>query len=235
MGSLVVEFLDEEIELCDGESLTFGRDARLVVDDSNSHLHRVVGTFVQHADTWMLHNVGRFATLVVTDDATRAEIGPGGVMALVGEGFTVGFSAGASRYELTGRQPGARTPPAIAADASDTTEIARHRLNTEQRQLVVSLAAPLLSDCPGWPGTMPTNAEVSQALGWSTTKLNRKLDYLCSRIAESGVDGVQGDHRRRATNRRIRLVEYLVENRVVTTDDLELIGAVNRVGGGRGG
>lgn len=225
MASLIVEFLDERIELRDGESLTFGRDARLVIDSHNQHLHRVLGSFVQHDGTWMIHNLGRFVTLVVTDGLTRTEIDPGGVVALLTGGFTVRFTAGDARYAISGLQMGPKATPAVGVSASDTTEVAQHRLNDEQRQLVVSLAAPLLSGCPGWPATMPTNQEVADALDWSVTKLNRKLDYLCSRMADAGVDGVQGDSRRRANSRRIRLAEYLVRNRVITAADLVLIGA----------
>ena len=223
MGLLVVEFLDEEIELHDGESLTFGRDARLVVDEANQHLHRVLGSFVQEEATWMLHNVGRFVTLVVTDGMTRTEIDPGGVMALVTNALSVAFTAGDCRYELGVHQLGPGPKPARVSGPSDTAELARYRLNDEQRELVVALAAPLLRGCPGWPATMPSNKEVADALQWSPTKLNRKLDYLCSRVADAGLDGVQGDSRRRASARRIRLVEYLVRNRVVTAADLPLV------------
>lgn len=234
MGSLFVEFLDEEFELRDGESLTFGRDARLVVDEANKYLHRVVGSFVQHGDTWMLHNVGRFVTLVVTDGCTRTEIDPGGVLALVADEFVVSFGAAESRYAIGGYQAGAAPARPSCPGASDTAEVAQHRLNTEQRQLVVALAEPLLRGEPGWPATMATNREVADALGWSVTKLNRKLDHLCSRVAAAGVEGVQGDSNRRANARRIHLVEYLVGNRVVTPADLSVLDAAGIVPGGSG-
>ncbi len=222
---MVIEFLDEEIEVGDSESLTFGRDARLVIDPANQYLHRVLGSFVQQGDTWMLHNVGRFIALVVTDGTTRTEISPGGMMALAPPSFTVSFSAGGANYALTGYQAGAESLSVVGLGATDTTEVSHYRLNEEQRQLVVSLAEPLLNGDESWPASMPTNRDVADALGWSPTKLNRKLDYLCRRVADRGVGGVHGDSNRRAHTRRLALVEYLVGNRLVTAEDLALIHA----------
>ena len=68
---------------------------------------------------------------------------------------------------------------------------------------------------------MPSNREVAERLGWSAAKLNRKLDYLCRRLAEHGIEGVAGDSGKRATVRRIRAVEYLVGRRVLTVEDLD--------------
>lgn len=220
MGSLVVEFLDEEVELHAGESLTFGRDANLVIDASNQHLHRVLGSIVSRGDSWVLHNVGRFIPLLVIDNTSRAEIGPGGRMVLLSDSFSIRFSAGGANYEVSGRQPVTEVVDVPGIGCSDTTEVARHRLNAEQRQMVLALAEPLLLADPGWPASMPTNREVAERLGWSPAKLNRKLDYLCSRLAEAGVAGMVGDPDRRANTRRIHLVEFLVANQVVRPDDL---------------
>ena len=222
MGPLVVEFLDEEVEVASGESLTFGRDANLVIDPDNQHLHRVLGSFVSRGDGWVLHNVGRFITMVVLDNTSRSEIRPGGRMALLSESFTVAFSAGPARYEIRGRQRVAEVTAVPGAGPSDTTDVARYRLNAEQRQMVLAMAEPLLRADPGWPSTMPTNRAVATRLGWSTAKLNRKLDYLCSRLAESGVAGMVGDSDRRANARRVHLVEFLVANQVVGPEELEV-------------
>lgn len=221
MGPLVVEFLDEEVEIRPGESLTFGRDARLVIDSSNQYLHRVLGSFVSRGDSWVLHNVGRFIPLVLIDATTRTEIRPGGRMVLLSDRFCVAFSAGPARYELRGIQGELEPIEVPEVSSSDTTEVARYRLNHEQRQMVLALGEPLLRGTAGWPANMPTNREVSQRLGWSTAKLNRKLDYLCKRMAEAGVSGMLGDPDRRANARRIHLVEHLVATQVVRAEDLD--------------
>jgi hypothetical protein len=68
---------------------------------------------------------------------------------------------------------------------------------------------------------MPANREVAHRLGWTITKFNRKLDYLCRRLAESGVEGAFGDSGDLATNRRQVLVEHAVARRLVTVADLD--------------
>ncbi|MFV0316496.1 MAG: hypothetical protein ACK5O2_05975 [Microthrixaceae bacterium] len=219
-GSLFVEFLDESYEVEEGEAFTFGRDARLVVDSENLHLHRVLGTFMQHNDMWVLHNVGRHLTMVVSDSQSRTELAPGGFLPLLSEEFTVSFSAGPARYELSGRLPGVEIPAGVDTFVTDTLERTTPDLNSEQRMLVACLAEPLLAGDADWPTSIPSNAEVADRLGWTRYKLNRKLDYLCSKVNRHGVDGVAGNADRRATQRRVRLVEYLVGCRVITSEDL---------------
>lgn len=228
MGSLVVGFLDEEFEVLDGESFTFGRDARLVVDAANPHLHRVLGTFIQHGDLWTLCNVGRHLPMVVSDGFSRTELNSGGVLSLLSTEFTVTFGAGAARYAISGTLAETGRPARVNPLVTDTMEIAVPSLNDDQRLLVAALAEPLLSDDAHWPASMPSNREVADRLGWSATKLNRKLDYLCGRIAEHGVDGVSGDSGRRATVRRIRLVEFLVGTRTITLADVGSLPPVRR-------
>lgn len=221
MGSLFVEFLDEEFEVVDGEAFTFGRDARLVVDAANPRLHRVLGAFMQHGDLWMLHNVGRNLPMSVSDGCSRTDLAPGGVLTLLSEEFTVSFQAGTARYSLSVAQRDAVGPLGMNPIVTDTMDIAAPDLNPEQRLLVTALAEPLLTDDGDWPASMPSNREVAERLGWSAAKLNRKLDYLCRRLAEHGIEGVAGDSGKRATVRRIRAVEYLVGRRVLTVEDLD--------------
>lgn len=243
MGSLYVEFLDDTYEVVDGESFTFGRDARLVVDSENRHLHRVLGAFTQYSELWVLHNVGRHLPMVVTDAQSRTELNPGGFLSLLSEHFTISFEAGGARYEIEGRVPGVVAPrgfDGLVGDPDepdtfviDTVEVAIPELNEEQRMLVAAMAEPLLRGGSDWPASMPTNQEVAERLGWSGYKLNRKLDYLCSRIAQQGIDGLAGDSGRRATQRRVRLVEYMVGRRVITLADLDGLPTPSGTGGRR--
>jgi hypothetical protein len=62
---------------------------------------------------------------------------------------------------------------------------------------------------------------VARRLGWTITKYNRKLDYLCRRLAESGVEGAAGEHGLLATSRRQVLVEHAVNRRLVVAADLD--------------
>jgi hypothetical protein len=74
---------------------------------------------------------------------------------------------------------------------------------------------------------------VAARLGWSTTKLTRKLDSVCSKLSKVGVRGLHGRPGELASSRRARLVEYALAVRLVTVDDLaslecrEIEGAVS--------
>jgi hypothetical protein len=64
---------------------------------------------------------------------------------------------------------------------------------------------------------------VARRLDWTITKYNRKLDYLCRRLAEQGVEGLQGGSGSLASGRRQILVQHLVERGAITTEDLALL------------
>jgi hypothetical protein len=140
----------------------------------------------------------------------------------VGGQSAVRFAAGALRYELVAFH-GGRPVPATEAPAlpgRETTQYGRVDLTDDERALLRVLADPVLQDPAGaGPGTLPTNREVALALGWPLTKFNRKLDYLCVRLARAGVVGLQGGRGSEANNRRWRLVEHAVAARLVTLDD----------------
>ena len=225
MTRLFLEFGDDEIVLATAQSLTFGRSADLVVDDANMYLHRTLGCFVWDGGAWVLQNLGRFIPIAVVDrlGSARLHIGPGDA-ALIGFGeFLVRFSAGTETYELVGALA---EPTAIETgehEPTDTVEYARVDLNAEQRLLVVCLAESLLRGDEDWLVRMPSNRDVAARLGWPITKFNRKLDYLCRRLAEQGVSGMRGEDGQQATVRRQRLVQVLTARGTVTAADLALL------------
>ncbi|MEZ5237811.1 MAG: hypothetical protein R2716_02245 [Microthrixaceae bacterium] len=78
MGSLIVRSSSTRRSRCiRGVWLTFGRDANLVVDPANQHLHRVLGSFVSREDGWSAAQRQAVPNLVVTDSTSRTEIRPG--------------------------------------------------------------------------------------------------------------------------------------------------------------
>ena len=219
---LVVRFDHRELVVPPDTSLSFGRDADLVIDADNQYLHRVLGVLVCLDGVWWLQNVGRYIPILVGEPGgpSRGEIAPGAQTALVGQETTVSFMAGTERYELICIQEGPPPLPMQAMAPTDTIQFGRVRLNGEQRLLVTALAEPLLRGDPTWPASMPSNREVAHRLGWTVTKFNRKLDYLCRRLASLGVSGLQGQSGENASGRRLRLVEHLVDQRAITAEDL---------------
>ena len=67
---------------------------------------------------------------------------------------------------------------------------------------------------------LPTNRQIAARLGWTITKYNRKLDWLCQKYASAGVSGLRGSSDLLARDRRVRLVEHALDTGVVTAADL---------------
>jgi hypothetical protein len=226
---LTVDFCDERRTVTPGDTLTFGRAADLAIDEANPYLHRVVGRFLCHNAVWWLENLGDHVELEVATDGgaltrlpARAPGGPAPLATLTAPRFRVTFEAGGLRYQLDGwlsAPPVAPVPPPGPSGVR-TSAFGKVQLTDEERALVLALAEPCLRDPAAGPEALPTNRQVAHRLGWPITKFNRKLDYLCQRLAKNGVPGLQGGRGAEATNRRWRLVEHAVNARMVTPGDL---------------
>src|SRR5262245_53409202 len=221
-----------EIEFCgerapvDRQPFTIGRDADYVLDDANRHLHRQFLSITSQQGIWLLANVGSVLTATVSDSAGRLEafLAPGAVLPLVFDETIVRFTAGPTTYELTVRLP----DPAFAAsdvqrtDGGDTT-IGRVAMTPDQLRLIVAIAEPALRGDGRAASHLPSNQDVAQRLGWRLTRVNRKLDNVCQKLAAQGIRGLHGAPGQLASNRRARLVEYAMAVRMVTRGDLALL------------
>lgn len=96
-------------------------------------------------------------------------------------------------------------------------------LTEDQKRLLAAMAEPQLRH----PGTrldqMPTIPAVAERLGWPVTKTNRQLDRLCEQLANGGVSGLVSDGRGTAVNRRVRLIAYALDTRLITGTSLSLL------------
>jgi hypothetical protein len=221
-----------EIDYCgepvavDRSPFTIGRDADLVLDDANRHLHR---HFLQLSDRhgmWLLANVGSQLTATVSDAEGRLEafLAPGAVLPLAFDVSIVRFTAGPTTYELAVTLPEPPFASVVAGDRSpgDTT-VGRVSMTPDQLRLVLALAEPALRGDGRAATTLPSNQEAALRLGWKLTRFNRKLDNVCQKLAAQGVRGLHGAPGQLASSRRARLVEYALAVRMVTRDDLALL------------
>jgi hypothetical protein len=231
---LVVEFVDVERVISPGDELTFGRSADIVVDD-NRYLHRLIGRFTWSNGMWWLVNTGSSIALRL-DDAngpSYTRVAPGSTVPLSFETATLSFEAGGRPYEL--RTELLIDSPLLAVDVTGTdsdeeagvtdleatTTAGSLPLNDEQRLLLVALCEPWLRDAAS--NELPTNRQLASRLGWTITKFNRKLDWLCQKYAAAGVTGLRGSSDLLARDRRLRLVEHALDAGVVTPADLALL------------
>lgn len=225
---LRVEFCGEEYAAEEGQQLSFGRAADIVIDD-NRYLHRTLGEFRFTNGLWWVVNVGSSIGLSLHDDATpsMARIAPGSSMPIAFESSTLRFSAGGANYELVIDVVGELGPdddPDVELDDSDAAHLAERTtlttklpLTDDQFALLVALAAPLLRN----EEQLPTNRQLAHHLGWTVTKYNRKLDGLCAKFAKAGVAGLHGSSDQLAKDRRGRLAEHVVHSGIVRVEHLD--------------
>jgi hypothetical protein len=154
------------------------------------------------------------------------------VLPLVFGETTVRFTAGPTAYEFGVRLPHpvfATTPTEEVGDG-DTT-VGRVAMTPDQLRLIVALAEPVLRGDGRLTTTLPTNQEVARRLGWTLTRVNRKLDNVCQKLSAQGIRGLHGAPGQLASNRRARLIEYALAVRMVTRHDLALLDSAEPVGG----
>jgi hypothetical protein len=239
MDSLEVTFLDELYTAEPGRSLTFGREADIVIDGHNQFMHRLIGRFVHHNQVWWLSNIGgRISLTAIEGSGKVVALPPGDSLALTSTRGLVRFEAGALNYEPGYALPSALELPAAgpagAGEGADppagpmrvtrlTQDFGVIPLNQEQRLLLVLMCEHRLRDPAADPGALPANAEMASVLGWSPKKFDRKLDYLCARLSDQGVRGLRGGKGVEATARRLALVDHAIGNGLVAIDDLYLL------------
>lgn len=212
----------------DRDPYTIGRDADLVLEDDNRHLHRQFLQLSSQQGVWLLRNVGSQLTATASDMAGRLEafLAPGAVLPLVFDETLVRFTAGPTTYEFSIRLPDpafVTAPLDEAPGGGGDTTVGRISMTPDQLRLILALAEPVLRGDGRAATTLPSNSEAAQRLGWKITRLNRKLDNVCQKLAAQGVRGLHGGPGQLASNRRARLVEYAIAVRMVTRDDLPLL------------
>lgn len=233
-GVLVVDMAGKSQVVLRSDVLTFGRSAELVVDEANPYLHRVVGRFFWHGNCWWLENLGTFIQLEVvpqTGTATRLPARQPDdtpvLRALPGSGFRVLFESAGFSYELVGTIDTAVASEAASFNVSDLGRFPGSdatpgtvTLAAEERALLLHLAEPYMRDPLVGPAAVPSDRDLAAQLGWPVTKLNRKLDYLCSRFCKAGARGLQSARGQLAADRRWRLAEHAVKTGLVAPTDL---------------
>lgn len=221
--TLIVEFDDDQWEVDPGRELTFGRAGDVCIDEANLHLHRVVGVFRHRNGHWWIHNVSSWLELEVrSGSGSRHVMAPNTRLAVLAD-LEVRFAAAKARYSIAASPvdpPPRARPVHVVAEAPSTSRFGVVQLNDEQRLLLVALCEHRLL---GIDAGLPSNRAVSDRLGWSRTKFNRKLDYLCQRFDEEGVAGLRGAGSGRASTRRESLVDHVLTTGLITSSDLELL------------
>lgn len=227
-GAMRVVFSGEVHTVHPGHTFTVGRAGDLAVD-ANHFLHRVFLQLSWSGGMWWLANVGSrlSATVSSAAGAVQSWLSPGARLPLVFDESTVVFSAGPTTYEVSLHLDAAPygASARVQESASGEATILPVGLAGGQKQLLVALAEPMLRREGVSVSELPSSAAVAERLGWSISKFNRKLDFVCEKLDRVGVQGLRGGPGRLATNRRARLVEYAVSSQLISRADLPLLDA----------
>jgi hypothetical protein len=229
MSDIHIFFIDELTVGSPADVVTFGRSADIEMDDANQYMHRIVGTFFFKDNVWWIANNSRHGQVTLIGSTGRlTRLPPEAVSALTEPTGVLRFDAGPSTYELGWTLPGQNPlmPPLVDADVGTddaTSQFGVVSLNDEQRLLLVALSERCLRDSSASAADLAPNASIAHRLGWSSKKLDRKLDYLCARLAAEGVRGLRGEKGFEAVDRRSRLVEHVISAGMVRASDIELL------------
>lgn len=210
----------------DSGEILVGRMAEFPIGEGNPFVHRTIGRFIyQYAIWWVENRAEHFPLLLTSEDGSRVELpslstgnGPA-TAALTGPTFRIQFRAGGQSYVIDGTIATSVQFPSLELDGipeSTGDETVRSiRLTEDEQRLLDALAQPVLASPNAGPDALPSNRVVARQLGWTDTKLNRKLDYLCTRLTKQGYQGLKGDLGGEAKLRRWRLVEYAISHGLV--------------------
>jgi hypothetical protein len=227
---LTVDFAGEVFHLDPGKPFVVGREGDLAIDD-NPYLHRTFLVLGISAGMWWVTNAGSRTSATISDADSRMQawLAPGARMPLVFARTVVWFTAGPTTYELdlVLDEPPYVPVPEQPSAAGGTT-IGRTSFTPDQLLLLLALAEPTLRRHGRGGSAVPSLAEAAARLGWTSTRLNRKLDNVCQKLTRQGVKGLHGGPDRLAVDRRSRLVEYALAARLVTQDDLPLLDSATR-------
>lgn len=223
---LTIDFAGEAVEVDGGSPFIIGRDGDLAISD-NPYLHRRFLEFRRDEHIWWLTNLGTQITATVDDSASglHAWLAPGARMPIVNGTTSIRFTAGPTVYEVlvTLHDAPGEFEPTVAVDDDGTETLGRLRLTDDQRLMLVVLAESALRHGMGGMADIPSAAAGAQRVGWTQKKFEKKIDNVCDRLASAGVRGLKGDLGNQAVSRRVRLVEYAVSTRLITSDDLTLL------------
>lgn len=222
LPALIIAFETERCLVAPGETCTFGRAGDIEIDSANRLLHRVLGRFFDQDGQWWLTNEGRSVAIVMTDlnTASYTRIVAGASTPLPFRKASLSFTAGRANYRMI-VQNDAIDPDMVSTDLFDlpvaetTLTTGTLVFNAEQFELLQALAAARL-DGPIAAADLPANRELAHQLGWTLSKFTRKLDNLCTKLTRAGVEGLQGSVADVATDRRVQLANFVVEQGIVT-------------------
>lgn len=133
------------------------------------------------------------------------------------------FRAGPTEYEVVVVVPELGDPARAALPPpTGVMTIGPDDLTMDQILMLVAFCEPMLRNSGVSIDRIQSMKATQERLGWSASKLRRKLDYLCEKLADAGLGGLVSDDGP-AMNRRIVLCEWALSMRIISPAQLRFL------------
>lgn len=210
-----------ETPLDPSEALTFGRAAtcRVRLDPDDRSISRLAGSIEHESGTWWVCNRSAVRITVVDDLGIRSIVAPGRRTHIDGP-VTIVIEGSTRRHALEVWTDGAPAPGARPEDdgqLGSTTTADEVVISERDRMALGALFAGYLESFPRYDPHPRSYNDAAARLGWSRTRLMKRVEYIRIRLTRAGVPNLIGE------TALPHLAEWALTTRVITRDDLELL------------
>jgi hypothetical protein len=218
---LVITMNGSRWQVADGGSFTFGRatSCSLCLDPDDAAISRLAGEVEWVGPVWFVANRSTSRPLAVVDRfGLRRVLGPGERHSVEGR-VRVLVDGTETTYELALERPlpeGDEDSPQVESGLPTATGL-EVMLNDADRLALVALFAGYLHEGRRYDPNPKSYAAAAARLGWPRTTLVKRVEYIRTRLAKSGVPNMQG------WNALSALAEYTLTTGLITREDLRLI------------
>jgi len=231
--TVVVEVGGDRFDLLPGSAFTFGRDRGICTlglgnDPLDRGISRLAGSIIHENSVWWIVNRSTTRSLHVVDVETgiavplpvARENWPAARHAIDRPRMTVLVTGEVLTHALSVLASGDALPAADALptpiDPVRTKHLLPH-LTAKQREGLVAMVEGYLVRFPQYHPEPRTYEEAARRLGLPPTTVRKRIENIRHLLVEAGVPGLEGGDARR------NLSEWLLSNRLITADDLDVL------------
>jgi hypothetical protein len=195
----------------------------ICLDPVDRGISRRAGSVEQDSGSWWLHNRSISRALVAVDDmGIRSVVAPGRRMTVDGH-LTVMVEGSVRRHALEVRVGREEEPWRLAASELPTGELPTAAgdevlINSLDRLALVALFSGFLEPFPRYDPHPKSYADAAALLSWPRTTLVKRVEHLRARLTSAGIPNLVGP------DALVHLAEWSLTTRVLSRDDLALIG-----------
>lgn len=207
--------------LAPGETLTFGRAETCTVclDAGDAAISRLAGEVENVGSVWFVTNRSSSRPFAVVDGpGLRRVLAPGQRDAVEGRVRVIVDGTGVKHELVLEGPPPAPSAAEVAVPGLPTAAGQDVVINDADRLALVALFAGYLHEGRRYDPSPRSYEAAARRLGWPRTTLVKRVEYIRTRLTNAGVPNLQG------WNALSALAEYALTTKLITPEDLRLIG-----------